>query len=104
MIEILQIIFFSLLFTLLLFLPFNVFKKTNFLNNINIIEITSLNLVINLNILLFLSFLPLSVQSIQPFVISSYLLILIFLYRKNLNLILGFLNSFLPLILIFFIL
>jgi hypothetical protein len=104
MIEILQIIFFSLLFTLLLFLPFNVFKKTNFLNNINIIEITSLNLVINLNILLFLSFLPLSVQSIQPFVISSYLLILIFLYRKNLNLILGFLKSFLPLILIFFIL
>ena len=104
MIEILQIIFFSLLFTLLLFLPFNVFKKTNFLNNINIIEITSLNLVINLNILLFLSFLPLSVQSIQPFIISSYLLILIFSYRKNLNLIFGFLKSFLPLILIFFLL
>jgi hypothetical protein len=104
MIETLQIIFFSLVFILLLFLPFNVFKKINFSNNINIIEITSLNLVINLNILLFLSFLPLSVQSIQPFIISSYLLILIFSYRKNLNLIFGFLKSFLPLILIFFLL
>ncbi len=104
MIEILQIIFFSLVFTLLLFLPFNIFKKLNFSNNINVIEITSLNLVINLNILLFLSFLPLSFQLIQPFVILSYLIILIFLYRKNLSLIFRFLKSFLPLILIFILL
>ena len=104
MIEILQIIFFSLVFTLLLFLPFNVFKKSNFSNNINVVEITSLNLVINLNILLFLSFLPLSIQVIQPFIILSYLIILIFLYRKNLSLIFGFLKSFLPLILIFVLL
>lgn len=104
MIEILQIIYFSLVFTLLLFLPINVFGKTKISNNIDIIEITSLNLVINLNILLFLSFLPLSIQLIQPFVISIYLLFLIFFYRKNLDLIFKFLKSFLPLLLIFFLL
>ena len=104
MIEILQIIFFSLVFTLLLFLPFNIFSKANFSNNVDIVEKTSLNLAINLNILLFLSFLPLSVQSIQPFVISSYLLILVFSYRKNFDLFFKFLKSFLPLFVIFFLL
>ena len=104
MIEILQIIFFSIVFILLLFLPFNVFRKTNFTNNVDIVEITSLNLVINLNILLLLSLLPLSIQSVQPIVISSYILILIFSYRKNFALIFGFLKYFLPLFLIFFLL
>ena len=75
MIEILQIIFFSLVFTLLLFLPFNIFSRTNYFRNIEIAEKTSLNLAINLNILLLFSFLPLSIQLIQPFVISIYLLI-----------------------------
>ena len=77
MIEILQIIFFSLIFILLLFLPFNIFSQIKFFQNIDIVEKTSLNLVINLNILLLFSFLPLSIQLIQPFVISIYLLILI---------------------------
>ncbi len=104
MIEILQIIFFSIVFTLLLFLPFNVFRRTNFTNNVDIVEKTSLNLVINLNILLFLSFLPLSVKSIQPIIILSYLLILIISYRKNYNLILESIKSFLPLFIIFFLL
>ena len=104
MIEILQIIFFSLVFSLLLFLPFNIFRQTNFFQNIDIVEKTSLNLVINLNTLLLFSFLPLSIQLIQPFVISIYLLILIFSYRKNFVLILEFLKSFFPLIVIFFLL
>ncbi|MDB2591812.1 hypothetical protein N9X80_03740 [Candidatus Pelagibacter bacterium] len=104
MIEILQIIFFSLVFSLLLFLPFNIFRQTNFFQNIDIVEKTSLNLVINLNTLLLFSFLPLSIQLIQPFVISIYLLILIFSYRKNFVLILEFLKSFFPLIVIFFFL
>ena len=104
MIEILQIIFFSLVFTLLLFLPFNIFNRTNYFQNIEIAEKTSLNLAINLNILLLFSFLPLSIQLIQPFVISIYLLILIFSYRKNFFLILEFLKSFFPLIVIFFLL
>ena len=46
----------------------------------------------------------LSIQLIQPFVISIYLLILIFSYRKNFVLILEFLKSFFPLIVIFFLL
>ena len=104
MIEIFQIILFSLVFTSLLFLPFNVFCNDNFNSKVDIVEKTSLNLLINLNILLFISFLPLSVQSIQPFVVSSYLLILILSYRKNFDLFFGFFKSFLPLIIIFFLL
>jgi len=104
MIEILQIIIFSLVFTLLLFLQFNIFSRTNYFPNIEIAEKTSLNLAINLNILLLFSFLPLSIQLIQPFVILIYLLILIFSYRKNFGLILEFLKSFFPLIVIFFLL
>ncbi len=104
MIEILQIIFFSLAFILLLFLPFNVFSRVNLFNNIDIVEKTSLNLAINLNILLLLSFLPLSIQSIQMFTITIYLLIFILSYRKNIDLIFGFLKSFFPLFVIFFLL
>ncbi len=104
MIEILQIIFFTLVFTLLLFVPFNVFSKSNFLNNNGIIENTTLNLVINLNILLFFSFLPLTVHSIQPFIFSGYIIILIFSYGKNFGLFIKYLKSFLPLFVIFFLL
>ena len=101
MTEILQIIFFYFIFSLLLFLPFNIFSRANFFNNIDITEKTSLNLVINLNILLLLSFLPLSVQLVQPVIISCYLLILIISYRKNFDLIFRFLKSFFLLFVIF---
>ena len=104
MIEILQIVFFFIVFTLLLFLPFNIFSSINLSRNLDVIEKTSLNLVINLNILLILSFLPLSIQSIQPIVISSYLLIIIISYRKNFNLFFNFFKSFFPLFVIFFLL
>ena len=101
MIEILQIIFCYFIFSLLLFLPFNIFSRVSFFNNIDIVEKTSLNLVINLNILLLLSFLPLSVQLIQPVIILFYLLILIIFYRKNFDLIFKYLKSFFLLFLIF---
>ena len=104
MIEILQIVLFFFIFILLLFIPFNIFSSLNLPRDIDIIEKTSLNLAINLNTLLFLSFLPLSIQSIQPIVILSYLLILIISYRKNFVLILNFFKSFLPLFIIFFLL
>lgn len=104
MIEVLQIIFFALVFTLFLFVPLNVFSKTYFLNNDGIIENTTLNLVINLNILLFLSFLPISVHSLQPFIFSGYIIILIFYYGKNFNLVFKYLKSFFPLFVIFFLL
>ncbi len=104
MIELLQIIFFSLVFVLLLFLPLNIFSRAKFFNNIDLVEKTSLNLAINLNILLLLSFLPLSIQSIQIFTISVYLLIFLISYRKNIDLIFGFLKSFFPLFVIFFLL
>lgn len=104
MIEILQILLFFFIFILLLFIPFNIFISLNLPSNIDIVEKTSLNLVINLNLLLFLSFLPLSIQSIQPFVILSYLLVLIISYRKNFDLIFDFFKSFSPLFIIFFLL
>ena len=104
MIEILQIIFFYFIFSLLLFLPFNIFSRANFFNNIDIVEKTSLNLVINLNLLLLLSFLPLSIQLIQPFVILFYLLILMIFYRKNFDLVFKSLKSFFLLFVIFVLL
>ena len=99
--EFLQIIFFSLVFTSLLFLPFNIFSKISFSNGVDIIEKTSLNFFINLNILLFLSFLPFSVQTIQPIVVTIYLVVLIYSYRNNLVLILRYLKSFFPVLIIF---
>jgi len=104
MIEILQILLFFFIFILLLFIPFNIFSSLNLPSNIDIVEKTSLNLVINLNLLLFLSFLPLSIQSIQPIVILSYLLVLIISYRKNFDLIFVFFKSISPLFIIFFLL
>jgi len=104
MTEILQIIFFYFIFSLLLFLPFNIFSRANFFNNIDIVEKTSLNLAVNLNILLLLSFLPLSVQLIQPVIILFYLLILIISYRKNFDLIFKFSKSFFLLFVIFLLL
>ena len=104
MTEVLQIIFFSILFTSLLFLPLNVFSKDNFLSKTDIIEKTTLNFVINLNFLLFLSFLPLSIQLTQPIVLTVYSLILIIINKNNFRSILEFLRLFLPLLVIFIIL
>ena len=100
MIEILQIIFFTLVFTLLLLVPFNVFSKSNFLNNNGIIENTTLNLVINLNILLFIILPHSSFNTTIYF--SGYIMILIFSYGKNFVLFIKYLKSFLPLFVIFF--
>ena len=102
MIEILQIIFFSLTFSLILFFPFNIFSGLNFSKKINIIDKTTINLAINLNILLFLSYLPFSVQSIQPILFVIYIASLIYLYKNDLKLIIKFLLFFLPVTLIFF--
>ena len=104
MTEVLQIIFFSILFSSLLFLPFNVFSTVNFLSKTDIIERTTLNFVINLNFLLFLSFLPLSIQLIQPIVLTVYSLTLIIINKNNIKSILKFLRLFLPLLIIFIIL
>ena len=103
MIEIFQIILFFHIFLLLLFLPLNVFSKSNFLNQNSLIDIGSLNLGINLNMLLLLSFLPISVQVIQPYLIVFYLLFFLYNYRGNLISISKYLKSFWPLLTIFFL-
>ena len=103
MIEVFQIILFFHIFVLLLFLPLNIFSKSNFLNQNSFLDIISLNLGVNLNVLLLLSFLPISVQVIQPYIIIIYLLYFLYIYQRNLLSILKYLKSFWPLLFIFFL-
>lgn len=104
MTEILQIIFFSLAFSFILFFPFNIFNTIKFSKKISVIDKTTLNLAINLNILLSLSFLPFSVQLIQPIILAIYFFSLVYIYRNDFKLIIKFLLFFLPVTLIFFVL
>ena len=104
MIEILQIPLFFIFFILILFVPINLFQDRPLLKNLNIIEKSSLNLALNLNILLFISFLNYSVQSIQPIFLLIYSIYFFANYYKNLNLLKNFLILIVPLFLVFFIL
>ena len=104
MIEILQIPLFFIIFILILFVPINLFQDRPLLKNLNIIEKSSLNLALNLNILLFISFLNYSVQSIQPIFLLIYSIYFFANYYKNLNLLKNFLILIVPLFLVFFIL
>ena len=104
MIEILQIPLFFIIFILILFVPINLFQDRPLLKNLNIIEKSSLNLALNLNILLFISFLNYSVQSIQSIFLLIYSIYFFANYYKNLNLLKNFLILIVPLFLVFFIL
>jgi hypothetical protein len=103
MTEIIQILFFIFIFTILLISPFNIFIKSTLNNKISLLEKSTLNFLINLNYLLFLSFLNIKLSTIQPIVIILYILNIIFIYRKNFNLLPKFLFSLFPLFLVFFV-
>jgi len=104
MIEILQISLFFIIFILILFVPINLFQSRPLLKNLSIIEKSSLNLALNLNILLFISFLNYSVKSIQPILLLIYSIYFFANYYRNLNLLKNFLILIVPLFLVFFIL
>ena len=103
MTEILQILLFIFIFTTLLVVPFNVFIKTPVSNKENFLEKSTFNLIINLNFLLFLSLLTFSLETVQPFIVIFYILILIYTYRDHFKLIDKFLFSLIPLFLVFFV-
>ena len=66
MIEIFQIFIFLIIFSLILFVPINIFHEKPYIKDLTIMERSSLNLAINLNILLLISFLDYPLQIFQP--------------------------------------
>ena len=104
MIELFQILIFLIIFTSILFVPFNIFEKKSLLKNLSILDKSSLNLATNLNILLLLSFLNFPLQIFQPIILIFYSLILILHYKNRVVLIKDFLISISPILIIFCIL
>ena len=104
MIEIFQINLILLFFSLFLFLPINIYDESNYLKKNDLFDKTALNLAINLNILLVLSFLPISVHYIQTYLYIFFLSIFVLVYKNHLNFIYNFFKTFLPLGLVFIVL
>ena len=76
MIEFLQIILSFFLFFLIITVPINIFNSKSFINKkFPSLGIASFNLILNCNILLLLSFLPIS--------LGAYNLFFIFLLKEN---------------------
>tara|TARA_B100000035_G_scaffold216171_1_gene185312 strand:- start:235 stop:1527 length:1293 start_codon:yes stop_codon:yes gene_type:complete len=103
MTEIFQILFSYLIFSFTIFLPFNILIKDKRFKKFNSNDICSFNLAININILLLLSLLDISLITIQKYLIILYLILFIIVYHKNLKKF--FINQiqFLPVLVIFFI-
>ena len=103
MTEILQILLFFFIFTTLLVVPLNVFIKNPGSSKVNFLERSTFNLILNLNFLLLLSLLTLSLETIQSYVVIFYILILVYTYKNHFKLIDKFLFSLIPLFLVFFV-
>ena len=81
MIELLQIILIFFLFILIITVPFNIFNSKLFISkNFFSLDIASFNLILNCNILLLLSFLPISLDTYNLFFIFLYIFIFIYIY------------------------
>ena len=81
MIEFLQIILSFFLFFLIITVPINIFNPKLFINKkFSSLEIVSFNLILNCNILLFLSILPLALSSYNLFFIFLYIFAYIYIY------------------------
>ena len=97
MIEFLQIILSFFLFFLMITVPINVFNSKLLINkNYFNLDIASFNLILNCNILLFLSILPISLDSYNLFYIFLYIFIFIYIYfiqNYNFNLYKNFIQS-----------
>lgn len=86
MIEIFQIFIFFLIFSLLCLVPFNITgSKILDKNKFSYLDISSFNLIINLNILLIISFLPISLNNGNLILSFSYLSLFIYKYLIEKN-------------------
>jgi len=81
MIELLQIILSFFIFFLMITVPINIFNSELFIKkNFFSLDLASFNLLLNCNILLLLSFLPISLSSYNLFFIFLYIFIFIYIY------------------------
>jgi hypothetical protein len=105
MIEILQIIIFFLLFNSLLLFPLNIFNQDLHRKHFNILEVSVLNLGINLNILLLISLINYPFSRIWILIGIGYFSVLFYNYmrKKFLKKILKKKILFIPLFIYFFI-
>ncbi len=103
MIEISQILLSFILFSLIITVPVNIFNYKMFINKkLFNLDIASFNLILNCNILLLMSILPISLRLYNSLFIFSYLIIFIYIYFiKNFKF--DLLKNFIQFISIFFI-
>ena len=81
MIEIFQILILFFIFSLFCFVPLNIAGSKKFnKNKFSILDISTFNLIINLNVLLVLSFLPISLNIINLILVFIYLSLFIYKY------------------------
>ncbi len=104
MIELLQIFLFFIIFIIVLFLPLNIFEEKKYSRGLSVLDKSSMNLAINLNFLLLISFLNYPLELIQPILLVFYSLFFLFNCRNQLLQIKNFLIKIIPLFIIFFIL
>ena len=107
MIEFLQILLTFILFSLIITVPVNIFNSKIFISKKYFsLDVASFNLILNCNILLLISFLPLSLSLFNFFFIFIYSAIFIYIYFiKNFrfNLIKNFIQSISIFLIIFLI-
>ena len=104
MTEIIQIILIYLIFSITILMPINIFNRNLSLKKFTSIDLATFNLSINLSLLLIFSLLNYSIKTIQPFLFSVYLILLIFFYYKNIKLLLKTFAKYMPIFIVFFIL
>ncbi|MDA9769009.1 hypothetical protein N9C76_00330 [Candidatus Pelagibacter sp.] len=85
MIELIEIFLLFGFFSVLLFVPINNFGEGLKKYKVSQIEISTFNLIINLNLLLFLSLLNYSLDVYQAYLILLYLISFFIIYYKNLS-------------------
>ena len=103
MIEFLQIILSFSLFFLMITVPINIFNSKLLINKkFFSLDVASFNLILNCNILLFLSLLPISLGSYNLFFIFFYMFIFIYIYFVH-NLKLNLYKNFIQFLSIFII-
>lgn len=85
MIELIQIFLLYIIFSVTLFVPVNVFGHSLKKYKVDSLQISTINLIINLNLLLFISLLNYSIDIYQGYLVAFYLIIFLITYHKSLS-------------------
>lgn len=104
MIESLQIIISFLSFTILTFVPFNIFNSKKMFNtSCNVLDIASFNLILNCTLLLLFSLLPISIKDYNLYFYLILFAIFFYFYVLNFKKIANFKKYYLQLIILFLV-